>query len=208
MQDFFEITVNLARFLLGCAVILALTKYKLISKNEKWYLFYLFFIFFIEYFSYGKNILKLNIGNAFLYPVYIAGEFFTVTGIFIKKLRLKKSYFIITGILSLFFLTGDKILSQYQYNNDYSKAFSNVIIVGFAGYSLLQEIKRGAGKDDFLNVDKMIFLYFAVSIFIFMFQHQLLEFPIDYFSAFWIINNLMSCVLYSLFIKTFLQLKK
>lgn len=208
MQDFFEITVTLARILLGIAVILGFIKYKQISVNEKWYLFYLIFIFFIEYFSYGKSILKLNIGNAFLYPVYIAGEFFTITGIFIKKLKLSNYYFIIIALLCLFFLTADKLLFQYQYNNDYSKALSNLIIVGFAGYSLLQEIKSGTGKDNFLTVDKMIFLYFTVSIFIFMFQHQLLEFPIDYFSVFWIINNLMSCVLYSLFIKAFLQLKK
>lgn len=206
MQDFFEITVNLARILLGFAVISAFTKYKLFSKNEKWYLYYLIFIFFIEYYSYVDNIFKLTGGNAFLYPVYIAGEFFTITGIFIQKLKLRKYYYIVSGILSVFILMGDKILPQY--NNDYSKAISNLIIIGLAGYSLLQEIKSGNGKDNFLMVDKMIFLYFTVSIFIFMFQHQLMAFPLDYFSVFWIINNLLSCVLYSLFIYCFLKLKK
>jgi hypothetical protein len=80
--------------------------------------------------------------NIFLYPVYIAGEFFTVTGIFIKKLNLSKKSFIVTGLLSLFFLTADRILVQHQYNNDYSKAISNIIMISLISYSLIQDIKN------------------------------------------------------------------
>lgn len=209
MQLFFDSTVLIARFLLLVAIILAMIKYKLISKDEKWYLFYLILVFFIEYISLTVAIFKINGGsNRFLYPIYIAGEFFTITGIFIKKLKLSSYSFIITGLLSLFFLVAESILIQYQYNNDYSKAISNIIMVCLIGYSLIQDIKNVKSKGVFQDVDKMFFLYFTVSIFIFVLQQQLMSLPIDYFSALWMINNILTCVVYSFFIYTFLKLKK
>ncbi|MNX94206.1 hypothetical protein D3C86_1264310 [compost metagenome] len=176
-------------------------------KNEKWYIYYIIFIFCIEFISYIISYAEVK-STVFLYPIYIAGEFFIVTGIFIKKLKLSKYSFIVTGLLGLFFLTADRIFLKYQYNNDYSKAVSNLIMICVIGYSLIQYIKNIKYQNTFQSIDKMYFFYFTVSIFIFLFQQQLLEFPIDYFSFFWIANNLMVCILYFLFIKTFLQLKK
>lgn len=208
MQDFFDITVNLARILGAVAFVLGLIRFKRLTKAEKWYVFYLFVVFCIEYISYGLDWFSKDGNNTFLYPFYIAGEFFTITGVFIKKLNLNRSYFILTGVISLFFLSADQFLSSDFYKNDYSKGISNLVIISLAGYTLLQEIKKGIAKDRFSAVDKMIFLYFTVSIFIFIFQHQLMEFPIAYFTAFWSVNNILCCLFYSLFIKTFLTLKK
>ncbi|PZU86698.1 MAG: hypothetical protein DI529_08240 [Chryseobacterium sp.] len=206
MEQFYKISGIISVLLLTIALLVSIIKYNSLTKNEKWYMYYIIFIFLIELNSYVILPL-LNIkSNAFLYPVYIAGEFFTITGIFIKKLNFNKFYFLITGLLSLSFLFVDKIFIQY--NNDYSKAISNIIIISLIGYSLIQDIKNVKAKSPFQLIDKMYFLYFTVSIFIFMLQHQLIEFPYEYFSAIWVINNLMVCILYSLFIKTFLQLKK
>jgi len=208
MQDFFDITVNLARILGAIAFILGIIRYSRLTGTEKWYVFYLFVVFCIEYISYGLSWFTSDGNNRFLYPIYIAGEFFTITAVFIKKLNLGKYCFIATGLLSLFFLLADQFLPADLYKNDYSKGITNLIIICLAGYTLLQEIKKGNGKDRFSDVDKMIFLYFTVSIFIFIFQNQLMEFPIAYFIAFWTVNNLLCCLLYVLFIKTFLTLKK
>jgi len=141
-----------------------------------------------------------------MYPVYIAGEFFTVTGIFIKKLSLSKYSFIATGILTLFFLTADRFLIQY--NNDYSKAISNLIMISLIAYSLIQNIKVIIGQNRFLLLDKMFFFYFLISVFIFLLQSQLISFPIETFYNIWIINNIMVVILYTIIIKTFLSLKK
>lgn len=168
-------------------------------------MYYIIFIFFIELTSYTIPFTQIK-SNAFLYPIYIAGEFFTVTGIFIKKLRLSNYYLIFTGILSLFFLSIDKILPHYE--NDYSKAITNLIIICLVAYTLIHEIKNFTNKNHFLIIDAIIFLYFTVSIFIFMFQHQLIEFQLDSFFIFWVINNSMVCILYLSFIYTFLRLKK
>ena len=204
MLQIYIITLVLAGILLTGSTILGLLKYKLFTKKEKWYIYYIIFLFCIELTS---NILLLKIkSNDSLYPVYIAGEFFIVTGIFFKKLHLSKYYYFITASLSLFFLTGDRILTQY--NNDYSKAISNIIIISLIGYSLIKDIAKIEIKSPFQTIDKMMFLYFTVSIFIFVFKLQLLEFPVDYFSIFWITNNLLCIVLYSLFVYTITKRKK
>lgn len=213
MEQIFTITYIANYIILILLTLLSFIKYKQIGQNDKWYFYYIIFIFFVELFSfvlplsYISSYTKLT-SNAFLYPVYIAGEFFTVTGIFIKKLNLCRYAFAITGLVSLFFLTADRLFVQYQYNNDYSKAASNLLMISLIGYSLIQDIKNLKSKSSFQIIDKMFFLYFTVSIFIFMFLNQLIAFPIDYFYSLWIINNLMSLILYCLFIKTFLQLKK
>lgn len=206
MEQFYNISGIISVILLAVAFIISIKKYAYFTNNEKWYIYYIIFISFIECTSYTITYFKILGGKSLLYPIYIAGEFFVITGIFIKKLKLSRYYFILTGFLSLFFLIADKILPQYD--SDYSKAISNLIIVIFVCYSLLQEIKKGNGKDHFLTIDKMIFLYFSVSIFIFLFQHKLLTLPVEYYSGFWIINNLLVCILYSLIIYIFLKLKK
>ena len=206
MIQLYYITLVLASILLTCATVFGFLKYKLFTEKEKSYIYYIIFLFCIELTS---NALLLKIkSNDFLYPVYIAGEFFMVSSIFFKKLSLSKYYYTASASLSLFFLVGDRILAQYHYNIDYSKATSNIIITCIIGYSLIRDIKKIENKSSFQIIDKMMFLYFTVSIFIFMFQHELLAFPVEYFSGFWIINNLMVSSLYSLFIYTFLKLKK
>jgi len=202
VEQFFKFSGILADIFLGIALVLAIIKYKRFTKNEKWYIYYSIFVFCIEIIMF----FKIEGSTKFLYPVYIAGEFFLLSGIFIKKLKLHKYYFIATAILSLLFLTIGKILPQYE--NDYSKAVSNLIIIVLIAYSLIQEIKISSGKNNFLLLDGMLFLYYTVSIFIFMFQQQLIEFHLDSFYIFWIINNSLLVFLYFTILYTFLKLKK
>ncbi|GGG42492.1 hypothetical protein BXY58_0008 [Epilithonimonas arachidiradicis] len=208
MGTLYDILGHLSVVLLFIALIIGIVKIRSFTKNEKWYIYYIIFIVFIESNSYVFLPLLGIKSIMFLYPVYIAGEFFTVTGIFIKKLNLSKKYFIATALLSLFFLTADRTLVHYQYNNDYSKAISNLIMISLIGYSLIKDIKNVKTKSPFQLNDKMFFLYFTVSIFMFLIQNQLIFLSKDQFATVWVINNLMVCILYSLFIKTFLQLKK
>lgn len=208
MGTLYDILGQLSVVLLFIALIIGIVKFGVFTKNEKWYIYYIIFIAFIESNSYIFIPLLGIKSNIFLYPVYIAGEFFTVTGIFIEKLNLSKKSFIVTGLLSLFFLTADRILAQHQYNNDYSKAISNIIMISMISYSLIQDIKNVKTKSPFQLNDKMFFLYFTVSIFMFLIQNQLIFLSKDQFATVWVINNLLVCIVYALLIKTFLQLKK
>lgn len=208
MNNLYYWTLILTYILLLFAVIFSILKYKIVSKIEKWYIHYILFLLFIESSNYILTEF-LNFENtSFLYKIYIAGEFLIITTLFIKKMNLNKYLILISTCIGLYFLFADTIFSNYHYNNDYSKTISNILLICLIGYSLIGEIKHIKSKNTFQLIDKMYFLYFAVSIFIFIFQHQLLEFPINYFNVFWIINNLMVCIIYSLFIKTFLSFKK
>lgn len=206
MEEIYNIAGSISVILLALAFTIAISKYSAFAKNEKWYIYYIIFILFIESISYSISFFEIVGARPVLYPIYIAGEFFLVTGIFLKKLKLPNYFFVFTGILSLFFVTVDKILPQYE--NDYSKAVSNSIIICLVAYSLIQEIKAYTNNSHFLAVDAMIFLYFTVSIFIFIFQYQLLKFNLESFHILWAINNVLICILYSTFIYTFLKLKK
>jgi len=205
MEQIYFAFLNFGYVLLISSLIIAFLKYKIIDENEKWYIYYIIFVFCIEASNYIISYFQIK-NTSFLYPIYIAGEFFTITGIFIKKLNLSKYCFIATGILSLFFLIVDRMIIQY--NNDYSKAISNILMISLISYSLIQNIKTAKSKSKFLILDKMFFFYFLVSVFIFLLQNQLISLPIDTFYNIWIINNIMVCTVYSLFIITFLQLKK
>lgn len=208
MNNLYYWTLILTYILLLFAVIFSILKYKIVSKIEKWYIHYILFLLFIESSNYILTEF-LNFENtSFLYKIYIAGEFLIITTLFIKKMNLNKYLILISTCIGLYFLFADTIFSNYHYNNDYSKTISNILLICLIGYSLIGDIKHIKNKNTFQLIDKMYFLYFAVSIFIFIFQHQLLELPINYFNVFWIINNLMVCIIYSLFIKTFLSFKK
>lgn len=202
LEQFFKISANLADIFLGIALIFAVVKFKRFNNKEKWYIYYAIFVFCIEMLLF----LKIKWKNELLYPIYIAGEFFLMTGIFIKKLNLKNYYLIVTGILSLLILGLSQMVSHFE--NDYSKAISNLIIVSLIAYSLLQEIKNYGKKTNFLIIDAMAFLYYTVSIFIFIFQHQLVKFDPNYFYIFWIINNSLLAIFYFTFLYTFFKLKR
>jgi hypothetical protein len=93
-------------------------------------------------------------------------------------------------------------------NHDHVKVVSNIIIFGFAGFSLLQEIKKNNSDHRFIAVDGLIFLYYAVSAFIFIVHNQLGNMSIGQAYLIWGINNILTCVLYLSFIYTFSKLKK
>lgn len=202
LKQFFEISGTLADVFMGIALCIAVIKFNLFNKKERWYVYYAIFVFCIEMLLF----FKLKWKNELLYPIYIAGEFFLLTGVYLKKLNFKNYYFILSGIVSLAILTYSQLFNFPQ--NDYSKAVSNLIIVAFISYSLIQEIKTSKKKDDFLLIDIIAFLYYVVSIFIFILQQQLLKFDHSHFYIFWIINNILVAILYFTFLYTFLKLKK
>lgn len=202
LEQFFKISGTLADVFMGIALITATLKFNLFNKKEKWYIYYAIFVFCIEILLF----FKLKWKNEVLYPIYIAGEFFLLTGLYIKKLNLKNHYFIVTGILSLAILIYSQLFDHPL--NDYSKAISNLIIIIFIAYSLIQEIKISKKKNHFLLIDTIGFLYYVVSIFIFILQQQLLKFDPSYFYIFWIINNTLLAIFYFTFLYTFLKLKK
>ncbi|WP_312900320.1 hypothetical protein [Chryseobacterium taichungense] len=112
-------------------------------------------------------------------------------------------WYIPVGILTVLFLIDSPLLA-----NDVKKAISNIIVICFAGYALLTEIKNSKVDGRFMLADSMIFLYYGLSVFLFFLLRQFSDLAKDEATTLWSINNILSSVLYITLIYTFLKLKK
>lgn len=205
MKEFYFSSLYISYGLLILALFFGIKRYFLLSNKEKWYLYYSFFLLLIEI---TTNVL-IEIFNfkdtSFMYPIFIAGEFFILTGLYLKKLNFSSYWFV-----SVLTVTIGILLSNHYFTatNDYIKAVSNIIIICFAGYTLLQEIKSEKKENNFLSVDAFIFMYYSVSVFIFILQHQLTSLSEKSYFVILGANNILLIVFYSSLIYTFSRLKK
>jgi hypothetical protein len=154
------------------------------------------FSFFIELINFVlPYIFRLN-DTSFLYPVYIAGEFFLLTGLFIRKLDWP-AY--IRGFVAA--AAAGFMVSKYGFdwpsNADIAKVVSNIIIICLSGYVLIREIKNASVQGRFLLVDACIFLLFRFGVYFYhsasdcqSFGKRLLHFsvPIIFFQAFYTVH--------------------
>jgi hypothetical protein len=188
------------------ASIFGILKYKKLHTYEKWYVYYLIYTFLIEAsVTISVEFFDAKETNS-IYPFYIGGIFSILTFLFIKKLNLPKIWSILVPMFGILYLIVQLFLKDL--NHDHVKVVSNIIIFVLAGISLLQEIKKTNSDDRFIAVDALIFLYYAVSAFIFIVHNQLGNMSIDLAYLIWGINNILTCVLYTSFIYTFSKLKK
>ncbi len=205
MKSLYFISLYFSYGLLFFACLSGLRKYFLLGNKEKWYLYYCVFLLIIEIVT---NTLIEVFGfknTSFMYPIFIGGEFLILTTLYIKKLSLSDYWIVPASILT----AGLLIINQCMtLTNDYIKVISNIIIICFAGYTLLQEIKSGKKANNFLSVDAFIFMYYSVSVFIFILQHQLTSLSEKTYFIILSTNNILLFIFYSSLIYTFLKLKK
>lgn len=207
MVDFYKTFLFLNYGLLLTITFLVFLKFTILNKKEKQYVYYIVFLFLIEVISlFFAYVLELK-DTSFLYPFYIVGEFLLLTSLFITKLDLPKYAFGIISFAALLFLIVNSI-PKLIINNDEVKVASNIIIICFAGFTLLQQIKTGKNLSRFTLIDACIFFYYSVSVFFFIVQQQLKNLSEDNFYMILGVNNLLSSILYCSIIYTFLKLKK
>ncbi|MCW3159967.1 hypothetical protein [Chryseobacterium oryctis] len=207
MKDFYSVVLYFNNILLLICCILLIIRCKNFEKKEKWYIYYIIFLFLIEVIN-KLLIYVFNIENTvFLYPIYIAGEFLILTTLFIRKLNLPKYWFVFSLLLFLIFVVG-RNFSMTSGVDDYAKVISNIIVICFAGSTLLQKIKSDKITNRFLLVDGLIFLYYSVSVFVFIIQHQLILLSEENYLLILTLNNILSSLLYLSLIYTVLKLKK
>lgn len=207
MAEFYKIFLFLNYGLLLTVVFLTFWKFNILAKKEKQYVYYIVFLFLIELISLVLAYFFEATDTSFLYPFYIAGEFLLLTGLFISKLNLPKIAFAISAIVTGAFLVIANI-PKISFNNDAAKVVSNIIIICFAGFTLLRQIKNGKNLNRFTLIDACIFFYYSVSVFIFVVQRQIPNLSEDDYYLLLGTNNVLSGILYSSFIYTFLRLKK
>lgn len=207
MVNFYKTFLFLNYGLLLVIIFLIFWKFTILQKKERQYVYYIVFLFFIELISlFFAYVMELQ-DTSFIYSYYIAGEFVLLTSLFIRKLNLPRYVLGITSLIALLFLALSQF-SKIEINKDEVKVASNIIIICFAGFTLLKQIKENKNMSRFTLVDAGIFFYYSVSVFIFVIQQQLQNLSADDFYLILGINTVLSSILYISFIYTFLKLKK
>jgi hypothetical protein len=196
--------------LLGLSVLFGFLKYPLFNNEQKWYLSYLVFIFIIEMTT--NLLIEFRKQNMLAYPFYISGEFFILAGMFIVGIKLpRKLLFIIGAISALLFLESFSFWYHHQnITSGYGKAISHLIIICMSGYYLIRALKifEFNKQNKFLFIYCTLFLYYSVSLFLFLLMNQLTTTSINNASIVWGINNILSSVLYGVSFYTFVRLKR
>lgn len=207
MAEIFKAILFLNYALLLSVILLGAAKYRILNHKEKQYFYCIAFLFFIELLNLAlPYIFRLN-DTSFLYPLYIAGEFFLLTGLFVRKLNWPKTALWSIGILAISFMIS-KYGFDYPANADIAKVVSNIIIICLSGATLIHEIKNTSARNRFLLADASIFFYYSVSVFIFIIQHQIANLTENGYYIILSANNILSSILYCSFLYTFIRLKK
>lgn len=207
MADLYKAILFLNYGLLLSVIVLGAAKYRILNQKEKQYFYCIAFLFLIELVNFVlPYVFKLN-DTSFLYPVYIAGEFFLLTSLFIRKLNWPGYVSGIAGLVAAGFMIS-KYGFDYPANADFAKGISNIIIICLSGYTLIREIKNASIQERFLWVDASIFFYYSVSVFIFIIQHQIANLSENDYYTLFSANNILSSILYCSFLYTFIKLKK
>ncbi|WP_137905760.1 hypothetical protein [Chryseobacterium sp. 2VB] len=207
MAGLYKAILFLNYALLLSVILLGAAKYRILNHKEKQYFHCIAFLFFIELLNLAlPYIFRLN-DTSFLYPLYIAGEFFLLTGLFVRKLDWPKAVLWITGTLAAGFMIS-KYGFDYPANADIAKVVSNIIIICLSGFTLIREIKNTSLQNRFLLVDASVFFYYSVSVFIFIIQHQIANLSENDYYTILSANNILSGILYCSFLYTFIRLKK
>lgn len=207
MVDFYKTFLLLNYGLLALIVFLIFWKFTILSQKERQYTYYIVFLFLVELVGLILAYIFELQDTSFIYQYYIAGEFLLITNIFIKKLDLPKHTLVISSIIGVIFLISANI-PEINFNLDEAKVASNIVIICLAGFTLLKQVKDDNSSNRFILVDACIFFYYSVSVFIFIIQQQLQNLSEDNFYMILGINTVLSSILYSSFIYTFLKLKK
>ncbi|WP_294222825.1 hypothetical protein [uncultured Chryseobacterium sp.] len=202
-MSIFYVIAYLNNALLAVCALIGIIRFRNFRNTEKWYVYYIIFLFFIEAASrISMNVLNVKDLN-FLFPYFVAGEFLLLVILFIRKLALPQYLYVPMIMLATFFLLDTGMVA-----NEVKKVISNIIIICFAGYALLMEIKNTKVDDRFIAVDSLIFLYYGLSVFLFFLLRQLVDLGQEEAGMIWSINNVLCCFLYVSIIYTFLKLKK
>jgi hypothetical protein len=204
---YFYYSITTSNFLLTTAFIFGIINKKLWPlKGVKWHVSYLGFILGIEMITLFSIYIIDSKNTSFTYPFYVAGEFFILSQILFPPLQSSKKWQLFFRLISIVLFLEASFL---WFNNDFytpgiGKIFSHLTIICMAAYLLIKNLKEIKANTPFLIVYAALFIYFAVSLFLFLLMDQLTKNNI----VIWTMNNILSSILYGSYIYTFYKLKK
>ncbi len=200
-------SIIISNSLLLIAFIYGMSSSKLRSNQQtRWYLIYLGFILGIELITKIFIIIIKSDNTQSIYPFYVAGEFYILVFLLSTALKITKKWHMRTLLVTGFIFIEGIVLWLVNGNasTGYGKLFSHLTIVCLVAYLLVKKIRELEKNDPFILVYSALFLYYIASVFLFLLMSQLNEISI----SIWIINNLLSSILYACSIYTFYILKR
>ena len=211
MSFWYYFSIILSNCLLLLAFIYGIYTKQLWSNQQvRWYLIYLGFILGIEIITTLLIYIFDNNNIQSIYPFYVAGEFFILLQLFLTGLKVAKKWHLIVIFITILIFMEAIIL--WYLNDDastwYGKIFSHLTIVCMTGYLLVKNLKELEATNPLLIIYAALFLYYTVSLFLFLLLNQLINLNYNTASIIWIMNNTLSSILYSSSIYTFYRLKK
>lgn len=176
------------------------------NKRCKWYLVYLGFFLGIEIFVLSSIYIFKRETTQNLYPIYTTGEFLILTKFFLAELKTTKKWRIVFKLIACYIFIETTIL--WLMNKDattgYSKAISTLIIISLLAIVLIKNLKNLEKNNPLLIIYSSLFLYYGVTLFLFLLLNQLTDVNI----SIWMINNILVSILYGNSLYTFYRLKK
>ena len=207
MTDFFYISVTLSCCLLIIAFTFGMYNKKLrAQKRMKWHFAYLGFILGIEMITLFSIYIIESENTSFTYPFYVAGEFFILSQILFPPLHSSKKWQLCFGLISIVLFLEASFL---WFNNDFfttgiGKIFSHLTIICLLAMLLIKNLKNLEKNNPLSIIYTTLFLYYGVSLFLFLLMDQLTKNNI----MIWTMNNILSSILYGSYIYTFYKLRK
>ena len=175
------------------------------NKDYQWPILYLGFILGIEIISKVSIYLFRSETTQYIYPIYVSGEFFILTGLSLSALNADKRWLLFTSLIACYMFTETIIL--WSLNNDattgYAKIISHLTILCLLAFILIKTLKEFETYSTSTILYTALFLYYGVSLFLFLLMSQLTENNV----SIWILNNFLSSFLYACFFYTFYKVK-
>jgi hypothetical protein len=176
------------------------------DQQTKWYLLYLGFILFIEL-TIKLLIFGFEFKNTSLtYPFYVGGELLTLSQMLLFGIGGSRKWRVFAIIISylIFFEALYLWCNDHYFSSGYGKVFSHLVIVCIISYLLITNLKKFEIPHQPLAIlYAALFLYYSVSLFLFLLMDQLTRGNI----VIWTMNNILASILYFSSIYTFQKLK-
>ena len=189
-----------ASIVLSCCLLITAFMYGISNKKTRnnkriqWYIIYLGFILGIEFISKFSIYILKSETTKYLYPFYVTGEFVLLISFFLTELKASKKWQIITRLIAGYIFIETTILwfMKNDASTGYAKIISHLTIICLLAMLLIKNLKELEKNNPLSIIYTTLFLYYGVSLFLFLLMNQLTAMNINI----WIINNILSSILY------------
>jgi len=196
-MQFYYGSLILSNCLLVLSVLVGIWKRSALNITQKWYLGYLGYMMIIELVA-KLLIFVLEVRSTYaLYPFYVSGEFLLLSFMFLTGFEASRKWYVLCVLAGILVFAKAMLGSSGGHTiNNIDKICAHLAIICLAGYSLLRGLKQFKKENKLLPVYACLFLYYSLSLFLFLLLNQLSHLAHADAYVIWGMNNILSAILY------------